>query len=188
MKRTWIPLVVAALGVLPFSSCTCHRDTPEPPTRLVQRTPGGFGAMGTPRKPLVPPEGEITPREVEPAAAPTLPATTPEAVRLPDDFPADVPVFEGSEVMAVQQLANNARSVIFNVQAEAPQVFTFYKDSMQGKGWDVAQEYQAKEQSFLSFKKGKTITNMSVTKDPKSGKRIIAIMYYEEEDLPFPEF
>lgn len=188
MTRMWMPLAIVALGVLPFGSCTCNRETPEPPGRVAVRSPGGFGAMVTPRKPLVPSEGEITPRAPEPAAAPTLPAATPGVVNLPEDFPPDVPVFEGSELMAVQKLANNARSVIFNVQAEAPQVFTFYKDSMKGKGWDVTQEYEAKEQSFLSFQKGKTITNLSVTKDPKSGKRIIAIMYYEQEDLPFPEF
>ena len=59
---------------------------------------------------------------------------------------------------------------------------------MQTKGWDVTQEYQNKEQSFLSFKKGKTITNMTIAKDPRTGKQIVAIMYYEEEDLPFKEF
>lgn len=187
MTRKWIPLLVAALGVLPFSSCTCSRDTPEPP-QVALRSPGGFGAMATPRKPVVPAPGHITAPEVAPGEAPTLPPATPGVATLPDDFPADVPVFEGSEVMAVQQLANNAHNVIFNAPAEAPQIFTFYKDTMKDKGWNVSQEYQAKEQSFLSFKKGKTITNMSVSKDPKTGKRIIAIMYYDEPDLPFPEF
>lgn len=188
MKRAWMHVAVAISAVLPFGSCTCHQDTPEPPPRVAER-PGGFGAVVTPRALPERREGQITPRAVDMGERPTLPPVTPTDVNLPADFPKDVPVFKGSEVLAVQALANNAQNVIFGVgDAEAPKVFTFYKDSMKGSGWDVTQEYQGKEQSFLSFKKGKTITNMSVSKDPKSGKRIVAIMYYEEEDLPFPEF
>jgi hypothetical protein len=181
--------MLIVLGVLPFSSCTCHSAAPEPPARVSER-PGGFGAVSvTPRKLPERREGQITPHTVDMGDRPTLPPTTPEKVGLPDDFPKDIPTFKGSEVMAVQELANNAHNVIFDVGgAEAPQVFTFYKDSMQGKGWNVTQEFQGKEQSFLSFKKGNTITNMSVSKDPKSGKRIAVVMYYDEEPLPFPEF
>jgi hypothetical protein len=32
------------------------------------------------------------------------------------------------------------------------------------------------------------ITNLTISKDPKTGRQVVAIMYYEEEDLPFPEF
>ena len=29
---------------------------------------------------------------------------------------------------------------------------------------------------------------MTIAKDPRTGKQLIAIMYYKEEPLPFPEF
>jgi hypothetical protein len=29
---------------------------------------------------------------------------------------------------------------------------------------------------------------MTIAKDPRTGKQIVAMMYYDEEDLPFPEF
>src|SRR6185295_5244890 len=109
--------------------------------------------------------------------------------KVPENFPEGIPIPEGSEVMAVQHLANDARNVIFSTEGDAPQLFSLYKDSMKGHGWgEPTQQYQGKEQSFLSFKKGETITNISVTKDPRSGKRVVAVMYYDEKPLPFPEF
>jgi hypothetical protein len=162
---------------------------PEPPPKAVER-PRGFGAVVTPRQAPDHLVAAVTPHSLAAREQPTLPpAPTPaEKAEIPDDFPQGVPVPEGAKVMAVQQLANNAHNVIFSAEGESPQIFTFYKDSMKGSGWNVTQEYQGKDQSFLSFKRGKTVTNMSVSRDPKTGKRIVAIMYYEEEDLPFPEF
>ena len=55
---------------------------------------------------------------------------------------------------------------------------------MSGDGWNVFQEYQHKNQSFVSFRKGKMINNMTVAKDPRTGKQIVAVMYYEEQPLP----
>ena len=58
-----------------------------------------------------------------------------------------------------------------------------------GGGTSQGRNTKAREQSFLSFKKGNTVTNMSVSKDPKTGKpKIAVVMYYDEEPLPFPEF
>jgi hypothetical protein len=146
--------------------------------------------MATPRKLPERVEAQITPRDLEAhtAAVPSV-KPTPDQASVPDNFPEGVPIPEGSHVMAVQSLANDARNVIFATDAESPQIFNLYKDSMKGNGWgNPTQEYQGKEQSFLSFKKGETITNISVSKDPKTGQRIIAVMYYEEKPLPFPEF
>ncbi|HSP98438.1 MAG TPA: hypothetical protein VL049_14520 [Candidatus Dormibacteraeota bacterium] len=183
------PFVVAILLALTFSSCTCSSSTPEAPPTPQPRS-GGFGGMLKPTERSVPEvaKGEVTPEPVETRQAPTLPAAPSEA-KLPEDFPSDVPVFEGAKVAGVQQLANNARNVIFTVDdAEAPKVFDFYKGDMEHSGWKTEQEFRGGDQSFLSFKKDKMITNVSISKDPKSGKRVIAVMYYKEEPLPFPEF
>lgn len=183
------PFVVASVLALTFSSCTCSSTTPEAPP-APQPRPGGFGMLRTPVARSVPDAGSgvVTPKEVEARTAPTVP-TAPLEAKLPDDFPSDVPVFEGAKVAQVQQLANNAHNVIFTVDdAEAPKVFDFYKNDMEHGGWKTEQEFSGNDQSFLSFKKGKTITNVSISKDPNSGKRVIAVMYYEEEPLPFPEF
>ena len=190
MKRHLSPFVVATVLALTFSSCTCSSTTPEAPPTPQARTPKSFGGMLRPTERGVPEvaKGVVTPAPVEARPAPTLP-TAPMEAKLPEDFPSDVPVFEGAKVAGVQQLANNAHNVIFTVDsAEAPKVFSFYKDDMTNKGWKSTQEYQGGDQSFLSFQKDKMITNVSISKDPKTGKRVIAVMYYKEEPLPFPEF
>jgi hypothetical protein len=178
-----------ALGLLPFSSCTCRETTSEPPSKVA--APGGFGAMVTPRKKLDLPDritGEVTPQAVDPKGAPTPPAKIAQDT-VPENFPDGIPIPEGSEVMAVQKLANDARNVVFSTEGEAPELFKMYKKSMQEKGWgSPKQEFESKDQSFLTFQKGKTVTNISVTKDPKTGRRVVAVMYYDEQPLPFPEF
>jgi hypothetical protein len=177
-------LFVLAAG-LAFASCTCHRDLPEPPADSVAKS-RGFGSLPTPRRDRAPEAlAELTP------PVPTIVVTPPAAaeVELPENFPSDVPVFKDAKPFAVQQLAGNARNVLFNADAPSPEIFTYYRDEMQSNGWTKTQEYQTREQSFLSFKKGRMIANMTISKDPKGGKQqIIGIMYQEEDDLPFPEF
>lgn len=180
-------LAAVAVSLLPASSCTCHQETPEPPPKLAER-PLNFAAGVTPRQLPEKVQGVITPQLITPAAAPTI-AATPDQSKVPDNFPEGVPLPYGAKVMAVQSLANNAHNVVFSTDSDTPETFNLYKNTMTGSGWGKpTQEYQGKEQSFLSFKKGDTITNISLSRDPKTGKRIVAVMYYDEKPLPFPEF
>jgi hypothetical protein len=189
MMRWFRILVWIAIGSLAFSSCTCQRDVPEPPEATKRGTGGFQAALGArePRKEeVVERLARITP------ILPTVPEEeeTPgvDDTGLPENFPADIPLFEDAETFAVQDLAQGAKNVLFYVDAEAPKVFDFYKENMGQEGWKPTQEYQQKYQSFLSFKKDKMVTNLTISKDPKTGRQVVAIMYYEEEDLPFPEF
>ena len=173
--------------LLPFSACTCSQEAPPPPK--VAERPSGFGAMMTPRK-APEREAENPVQAPTPHPAPSLPpAPTVSQSGVPDNFPDGIPIPDGSKVVGVQNLANNAKSVIFSSDQDSPELFNLYRDTMKKSGWgDPTQQFQGKDQSFLSFKKGETITNISVSKDPKTGQRIVAVMYYEEKPLPFPEF
>jgi hypothetical protein len=188
MMRWFNILVWIVVGSLAFGSCTCQRDLPEPP-KTADRSTGFQAALATPvsrKAEVVERLARITP--VEPTV-PEAEETPPRAdTGLPENFPTDIPLFEDAETFAVQDLAQGAKNVLFHVDAETPKVFEFYKENMDHEGWKVTQEYQHKHQSFLSFKKDKMVTNMTFSKDPKTGKQVVAIMYYEEEDLPFPEF
>lgn len=189
MTRSLSPLLALALLVISFSSCTCSSSTPEAPPTPKPRPPGGFGSL-KPTERAAPnvATGEVTPEPVEARKAPVLP-TAASQTELPESFPADVPVFEGAEVAGVQPVPSGGNNVIFTVDsAEAPKVFSFYKDDLTKKGWKATQEYEGQEQSFLTFEKDNTVTNVSITIDPKSGKRVIAVMYYEQKKLDFPEF
>lgn len=183
-------LIVFLLGSLAFSSCTCRQDMPEVP-KAVKRPSGFSASLPTKGSPQAP--GALTtpvPPTPSTPQTPSTPATSPTIgeIALPENFPSDVPVFKGAKPFAVQTLAGDARNVLFHTDGAAPEVFNFYQDQMRQQGWNPSQQYQTKEQSFLSFKKGKMITNMTISKDPRTGKQIVAIMYQEEQDLPFPEF
>jgi len=182
-----ILVVIACVTMGSCGSCNCGEKDVET-TRVFPTRRAGF-AIRTPRRAE---RRHLSQRNldiptIEPTSPPVLP-TAPPVVDLPTDFPEDVPVFEGSEAFAVQQLAGDARNVLFHVDAERPEIFRHYRESMQREGWDVTQEFQAREQSFLSFKKGKMIANMTISPDPRTGKRVVGIMYQEEKELPFDEF
>jgi hypothetical protein len=188
--RNWLrSLLFAAVLAHGVGSCTCNRDIPLPPPE--KRAPGFQAALPT-RREASRPDAEQHLVRATPREAPTvaLPAGTPTAgvADLPENFPEDIPLFKDAKPFAVQELAANARNVLFNVDAEAPEVYDYYKSNLETSGWDVTQQYQQKNQSFLSFKKGQTITNITIAKDPRTGKQLVAIMYYDEEPLPFPEF
>jgi hypothetical protein len=189
MNRRVSPFVAVAVLLLTFSSCTCSSTTPEAPPTPAARPPG-FGMLkptGRAAPEVV--SGEVTPQAVEARPAPTPPGT-PAAVTLPETFPADVPVFEGAKLTGSSPVPSNGNNVIFTADPSAatPKVFEFYKDELTRKGWKGTQEYQGKDQSFLTFEKDNTITNISITTDPTTGKRVIAVMYYEQKPLPFDEF
>jgi hypothetical protein len=186
----WYPrLIFVVIGSLAFGSCgscTCGKKVEEAP-RLFPTPHAGF-ALPTPRQPT--PEVKVEPTQVptvEPTKAPEITTAVPVA-SLPEDFPGDLPLFEGSEAFAVQQLAGSAKNVLFHVDAERPEIFQHYRGQMQSKGWKLTQEYDARHQSFLSFKKGDIVTQMTISTDPRTGKRVVAIMYQKEDQLPFPEF
>ncbi len=182
--------VLTVLSTVAFGSCTCHRDLPQQEETFGQRH-GFSAALPTARRPEARPTQELRLSQIAPIV-PTLPAVastpTPANVALPDDFPQDVPVYKDAEIFGVQQVGHDGHTVLFRVDAEPSQVFSYYRDNMSNQGWKVSQEYQTPHQSFLSFQKGKTVTNMTVAKDPKTGKQVVAIMYYQDQDLPFPDF
>lgn len=119
---------------------------------------------------------------------PTLPPAQVGDASIPEDFPADVPIPEGAETYAVQQLAGDAKNVILKTEQERPELYSTYREQLVERGWKVEQEYDGRDQSFLSFRKGNTLTNVIIATEPSTGKQIVAIMYQEEKPLPFEEF
>lgn len=170
------------LLVLAFtlSSCTCGMEEPPPPAPILPTRAPGFHVTAAAAK--------ATATAVpEPTEAPAAPPSPTSSVALPKDFPSDISVMEGSSLAGVQQLGGGASNVLFNSDAPAAEIFEYYKDDLKEKGHEVTQQYQTREQSFLSFKHGDRVTNVVIAKDPNDPeKRVVAIMYYVEE--PAEEF
>ncbi len=187
MRRS-SPLIAVAVLTLTFSSCTCGSSTPDaPPPLASSRGKLDMLKRAEPAAPDVP-QARIAPQGAEARSAPSLP-TAATNTTLPDDFPSDVPLYKDAKVSSVQALPNHGHSVVFTVdQADPGEVFDFYKGDMGRSGWKTDQEHKGKDQSFLSFKKDKTVTYVQITRDPASGKQVVAVMYFREEPLPFDEF
>lgn len=190
------PWVSGALVLsMAFGGCTCRscgRGPEEEQTAMrpaATKRVAGFDPNLKKRR-----EVEL-PREVAeaPTALPTPPVTlapaVPEPVDLPDDFPADVPLPEkDARPFAVHSMAQNGKGVLFHSDRTAEQIFAQYQDEMPRNGWKKEQEYSTPHQSFLQFVKDKKNMQMTISTDPKTGKRVVQIMYHDIEDLPFPEF
>lgn len=89
-----------------------------------------------------------------------------------------------ARIAAVQKLAGQAHNVIFTAVTPPPEIFRYYREDLKSKGYQLTQEYQAKEQSFLSFKKGQLVVNIVITRDPNDPDRsAVAVMYQVEEEV-----
>jgi hypothetical protein len=77
----------------------------------------------------------------EPAAASKLPASpdsTPVwSTELPADFPADVPLYPGAEVVQARVSTDGGTSVTLSIEDDAETVASFYADSLAGEGWST---------------------------------------------------
>jgi len=176
--------VVAALfSVMVFSSCECKKDSAPIEESVFPERKVGFHV----EKVIPSPMARIDPAERD--AAEPAEAEEHDVPGLPDDFPAEVPLFEGAQLSQVQGLANNAHNVVFSTEAPVEQVHRFYHDEMTAKGWQVTQQFERGEHAFTTFKKGDVLMNLTVAEDASNpGKKVIAIMYEEVQPLPFDEF
>jgi hypothetical protein len=178
-------MVLAAATVVGFSmsSCTCQRDQPPLPasdTQTFKERNGGI-ALKSPTPKQV---AAATPTVKQPEVAAAQP--TPE---LPKDFPSDVPVYGDAKVDQVQELPNNAHNVIFKTAGSVSDVTRFYHDKLSKSGWNVTQQFERGNHSFMTYKKGNLIANVTIAEDARTpGQQVIAVMYEEEAPLPFDEF
>lgn len=176
------------LGAAVFSSCTCQRQVNQPAG--FQEPPSGFHAAG-PKMTALPHALARVPTPAGPAINPQVaagPTTTP-AADVPADFPKDVPIYKDAAVSRVQDLANNGHNVIFSTSDQIPQVLSFYQDQMTRAGWKITEQFARENHGFFKFEKGNMIANLTVADDVQHpGKKIIAIMYEEQQPLPFDEF
>lgn len=185
----YVSVVASGLvfGAAVFSSCTCHKQVSQPPT--FHEPPSGFHIAGPKVTPQMRAQAPtVTPaRRFGPQVAAGPSPTPPPGV--PDNWPKDVPIYKDAALSQVQNLANNAHNVIFSTSDQIANVTRFYQDKMTGAGWKITEQFEHQEHAFYKFEKGQMVANLTVADDAQNpGKKIIAIMYEEQQPLPFDEF
>jgi hypothetical protein len=79
--------------------------------------------------------------------------------------------------------------VIFSTSDQIANVTRFYQDKMTGAGWKITEKFEHGDHAFYKFEKGQMVANLTVAEDVQNpGKKVIAIMYEEQQPLPFDEF
>ncbi len=178
-------LALVLFLAMAFSSCTCL-DRADPPIAIEDSDSGSRSQASspavTPSRPAA--TATVVALTATPDARPTL--TPPD--RLPTDFPSEVPVIPGSTLAQVQDLANNARNVLFTSDKPVPELVQTYQDTMTKAGWRITQQFTRDQHAFATYEKDKMLVNVTVVTDFESpGQQIIAVMYEEQKPLEFDE-
>jgi hypothetical protein len=187
MRYTSVVASGLVFGAAVFSSCTCHKEVSQP--TAFQEPPSGFHASGAKPTPQVRAQAPtVTPVKPFGPQVAAGPSPTPPA-GVPDNWPKDMPIYKDATLGQVQNLANNAHNVIFSTSDQIPDVTRFYQEKMTSAGWKITEQLDRPNHAFYKFEKGQMVANLTVADDAQHpGKKIIAIMYEEQQPLPFDEF
>lgn len=180
--RLRIGFIVLLFAGSTFSSCTCHQQLPE-----VAQAPTRAAGFQSSRPTAMAPTA-IAPPTLPPAPVAGVPSPA-GAAELPPDFPTDVAVMEGFAVTSVNPAPKAGHNIQFSAAQERQEIYQHYDSDLRSKGWVPEQSYEGKDQSFLNFRKGKTMVLMTIANDPRNpGKRVVSVLYYEDEPPEFGEF
>jgi len=187
MRNVTIGLSSIILTALLFSSCTCQEALEQPAPQIPPERGGGFQTSEKKNTPAQHAQA-ATPTKAAEQVAGAQPSPT-VAVQMPPDFPADVPVFKDAALSQVQNLANDARNVIFRTTATVDNVASFYQDTMTKGGWKVSQQFTRGNHAFMTFQKGEMLANVTIAEDVRHpGQQIIAIMYEHQKAVEGGDF
>jgi hypothetical protein len=111
LRSIWILLGALALGV----ALACGGDTED-----------------------AAPAAEAPAAAWEPGAAPKVPSSPAVwTTELPADFPADVPLYPGAQVVQARVSPDQETAVTLSVEDDAEAVSSFYADSFAAEGWST---------------------------------------------------
>jgi hypothetical protein len=94
-----------------------------------------------------------------PAAIPDVGAEFPAPGQLPSNFPADVPTYPGATVQQSLAVPNHSMFVTFVTSASSEEVYEFYREQLQNRGWSISQAKD--DEHYLTVnKEGRTTSIM----------------------------
>ena len=100
-------------------------------------------------------------------------------VAIPDDFPADVPIFSDARPMATMSAAGHGIFVSFKTDESQAAIYDFYKTQLAEKGWTIEAETSFGGQLKIEFAKDvrKTVVIVSGTE----GDTRVSVVVREED-------
>jgi uncharacterized protein (AIM24 family) len=95
-------------------------------------------------------------------------------VEVPEKIKKIAPIYKGAKVLQSMQLQEGAQ-VILEVQASPKEVITFYKDTMQKKGWNVVMQMDMQNNSMLNLAKDNMNLLINASTD-QEGKTTVQLL------------
>lgn len=96
--------------------------------------------------------------------------TSGDAAKLPDNFPADVPMYEGMKLIWVMTTPDEGMSVTAETADAPDKVTAFYKEQVAAKGW--TEKYATQQDTMFNgqySKDGRDLIVMVMKNDDKTG-------------------
>lgn len=139
---------------------------------------GALAACG-PAEPSPAPEAGSEPEELR------LSGTTPDgrnfeaqiggAVRLPDAFPDDVPVYPGAEPTGALSAEGEGVMATLRSSAAPEAILDFYRDALAGDGWSIESERNFGRQRQLSATKDERRVSIQLSGDDTATQIVITV-------------
>lgn len=99
--------------------------------------------------------------------------------KIPDDFPADIPIYKKSKVTTGMSMAGS-KTVILESSDPGSTVMNFYTDSLNSAGWEQKTEMNTGPMMVKNFEKGPRRISLNVMDDPKTGPTTITLSTFEK--------
>lgn len=107
--------------------------------------------------------------------------TAGDSAKVPDNFPKDVPVYDGLVLeFASAQQDESMYALNGTTKNALEEVFAFYKEKLAGAGWAEQTAVTESDMALLAFTKDKRSVTVNLTKGP--GETGVAVAVYREAE------
>jgi 3-dehydroquinate synthase class II len=100
-------------------------------------------------------------------------------LKLPADFPGDVPVYPDAAVISLLGMGGENRQVTFQVGDKTAEVYAFYQKKLPAQGWEVVTDMKMTPAYSLVAKKGNRQTAVIIGEDGEGST--VALTVTEEK-------
>ncbi len=108
-----------------------------------------------------------------------------EDLKLPDDFPSDVPIYGGAKVTAVTTNKQEKSANVTLTSTDAKdKVMKWYEDKMKADGWEEKNSSTINEVEFREYTKGQVKIAVSVWPNDDKQSTFITVSRTEEKPEP----
>jgi hypothetical protein len=100
-----------------------------------------------------------------------------DQAKLPDNFPKDIPMYEGLALMVVTSMGADEGHMVQGTTADAlDKVVAFYKKEVAAKGWKEEMVQSQADVHMLIYSKEKRSLNVTIGKDEDNGGQTFVSM------------